>query len=267
MNLPVKLRSVFINFAALAVGVGMAAAWHMSREKTAPPQTKVVDASERVRTEPKTEESRGPISATEPEVPTTSTQAPRALEAPATAGLLTIESPKFAPGSPGFAAEQRRNRRLDALELTFLLGLSTGQSKELEAVLLRELESAPLARRDELIFDGAKIQWLEENLTAQQAKTYNRNTLAKVNEPYESAALESVHKMARVLDLTPEQRFDLFAAETRRNMMLSSGAGVALVIPKETAEASAPVSGLSEVTILPPVREVGEILTPEQWSR
>lgn len=261
-----NLRSFLSNLAAFAVGAGLAAAWHLSREEADLPQENTTGASERGGAKAKPGELHASAGTTDSEEMASSTDEESVWEAPAAVGRLTIESPMYPPGSPGFAAEQRRNRRLEALELTFLLGLSTAQSVELEGVLLREAESRQ-AFSDWLTGNDAKTKWLRENLTAQQAETYNQNNLAKVNESYESAALDEVQKMARVLDLTPEQRFDLLAALTRKNMILSSGTVVEIIVPEGTSEASPPVSGPSEKKILPPVREIGEILTPEQWSR
>ncbi len=257
MSIPVKLRSLLSNLAAFALGAGLAVTWHLNGDEADPPQVKSISGSERGKTETRNEGFREPAAGADSDEMASATDEESEADAPSSALRLTTSSPMYSPGSPGFAAEQRRNRRLEILELTLRLDLSPDQSAELEAVALRDFES-PSDPWAWLLGGRSHEKWLDENLSPAQAASYSRYLLSKQTESAELIALERVHRMASVLELTPEQRFALFSTETRKQLMRSS-----------TTVAITTVPGLRETrnsTAAPPLPEVWEIITGDKAS-
>ncbi len=129
---------------------------------------------------------------------------PRALwESEVTKWRLDVDP--FA--SPETLVEARHAIRMRALELTTLLGLSPSQTKSLLTALAADRDPFERSRVD---------VWSEESLTPEQAAIYQRKTTSETRRSAELLALPVVGEYSRAVELSEQQRIELFIMETER---------------------------------------------------
>ena len=214
MSFLIAFRPLLFHLAAFAVGAGLTAAWHFQKESFS-----------------------APGAATEAAAPSPGSKPSQAAESPDFTNQVQPGStiperddgttdPQMAQEmeeslTPDELAEARRYRRLEILELSLRLGLNPAQSSDLEATSLRGIHS-PSTSKDWLVGDNPVPRWMKENLTTGQTQAYSRYLEDIKREMPEAQALEELHRMDSLFELTDEQRSTFLERETSRLLMRAS---------------------------------------------